>query len=97
MGRTRNQVYPDDRIELIVVFKKEISDGEAEVFLKENGNPASRTGMDSSRGKLYYYKTGPKFIVTFDSNEDREAFRSATQDRPEIYEVYTPDWTIQKD
>lgn len=86
----------NDKIELIVVFKIEIDLEQAKKIL-ENSGVNHREGMDSSRGKLYFYKTGPKFILTFQSQQDKDKFTSLHKDLGEIYELYTPDWEIQKD
>lgn len=56
-----------------------------------------RKGMDSSRGKIYFYSTGPKFILTFADEVQREKFIGAYQATENIHELYEPDWDIQKD
>ena len=84
-----------DKIELILVFKKEIGLRKAKIILNKTGI-LYREGMDSGRGKIYFYKTGPKFILTFDTAEEKNKFESKYQDLKEIYEIYTPDWNIQK-
>jgi hypothetical protein len=85
-----------DKIELIVVFKKDIELEKAEDILN-NAGANHRQGMDSSRGKLYFYSTGPKFILTFEAEQHREKFASDYENLPEIHEIYTPDWTKCKD
>ncbi|WP_276480138.1 hypothetical protein [Paraflavitalea pollutisoli] len=85
-----------DKIELIVVFKKDISESAAEEKLTNTGS-AYRSGMDSSRGKLYFYSTGPKFILTLVTEMERSKVTRALEGMPEIHEVYTPDWTKCKD
>lgn len=85
-----------NKIEIIAVFKKDITLEGAQVILSKSGIKY-REGMDSSRGKLYFYKTGPKFILTFETKAEREKFTAAYENAEEIYELYMPDWTIQKD
>lgn len=53
--------------------------------------------MDSSTGKIYFYNTGPKFILTFETDEEKNKFESKYQDLKEVHEIYTPDWNIRKD
>lgn len=91
-----NIMNKKDKTEVIVVFKKEIEISNAESILESAGTKY-RKGMDSSRGKIYFYSTGPKFILTFDTKRARELFISAFKDRKEIHEVYIPDWNITKD
>lgn len=81
-------------IELIVVFKKEIDLTKANEILHQFKFPY-RQGM-SSRGKHYFYKTGPKFIVTLPVNKNA-AFLENCKNIPEIFEVFEPDWEILKD
>lgn len=85
-----------DKIELILVFKKEIGLRKAQNILKDIG-VKYREGMDSSRGKIYFYSTGPKFILTFENDDEKNKFESKYQDLQEIQEIYTPDWNMQKD
>lgn len=86
----------EEKIELIAVFKKEVSEEAAQAVLNEFG-VAYRQGMDSSRGKIYFYSTGPKFILTFASERERKKFVSGIKRREEIYELYIPDWGKRKD
>lgn len=83
--------------ELIVVFKKYVTVERAEEVLRDNGVTVYREGMDSSKGKIYFYSTGPKFIVTFSSLEQKEKFAGANKNHKDIHEIYTPDWNLQKD
>ncbi len=85
-----------DKLELIVVFIKGIEVQKAQILLDKTGI-AYRKGMDSSRGKLYFYNTGPKFILTFPSQQEKEKFITDHQNAKAIYELYTPDWTKRKD
>jgi hypothetical protein len=63
--------------------------------LDEQGQPY-RTGMDSSRGKHYFYSTGPKFLV--DVQKDKiSKFMEDLNSQSEIHEVYKADWNILKD
>jgi len=86
----------DDKIEFILVFTKNTGLRKAKTILDKIG-VTYREGMDSSRGKIYFYNTGPKFILTFETEEEKSEFESKYQDVKEIHEIYTPDWTIQKD
>ncbi|TAL61815.1 MAG: hypothetical protein EPN85_03910 [Bacteroidetes bacterium] len=83
-------------IELIAVFKKEVSMQNAKAILYKS-KVKYREGMDSSRGKIYFYKTGAKFVLTFSTISDKEYFISNHKETKEIFELYTPDWRIQKD
>ena len=85
-----------DKIELIVVFKKDIDLQNAQAILNNTG-VKYREGMDSSRGKLYYYSTGPKFILAFETEQRKELINSEFENMIEIHEVYTPDWDKCKD
>lgn len=85
-----------DRIELIVVFAKDIAISRAKSIL-ESAGAKYREGMDSSRGKIYFYSTGPKFILTFDTMRAQREFVTSFKARREIHEVYVPDWKIKKD
>jgi hypothetical protein len=85
-----------DKIALIIVFKKETNEAFAEDLLTKAGVHFHK-GMDSSRGKLYFYKTGPKFIVTFDSEVQKNKFESTYKNVDAVYEIYQPNWDIRKD
>ncbi|MBS1646560.1 MAG: hypothetical protein JST67_04405 [Bacteroidetes bacterium] len=85
-----------EKIELIVVFKKEVELKEAEAFLTKT-KVKFREGMDSSRGRIYFYKTGPKFILTFETAQERKKFEKKYKSAEEVYEIYEPDWDIRKD
>ncbi len=54
-------------------------------------------GMDSSRGKNYFYSTGPKFILNFFSQASMLSFEKVIKKDPLVYEIYPPHWEIQKD
>ena len=92
----RTQLEQQDSIELIAVFKKNVEPEQARELLDKAG-VVYRKGMDSSRGKIYFYSTGPKFILTFQSEEARERFISQHARRSEFHELYVPDWKVQKD
>jgi len=85
-----------DKIELIIVFKKDIDSQNAQIIIDKTGIK-HRKGMDSSRGKIYFYDTGPKFILTFDTEQEKERIMAEFEILNEIHEVYTPDWEKSKD
>lgn len=86
-----------EKEELIIVFKKDVTE-KREVEVLSTFNVVFREGMDSSRGKLYFYATGGKYILTFKNIQDKEAFQlKRYQFLPEIHEIYEPDWGITKD
>jgi hypothetical protein len=81
---------------LIVVFKKDIELEAAQPIL-DKACVKYREGMDGSRGKLYFYSTGPKFILTFQTELEKERINSEFEKMKEMHEVYTPDWDKCKD
>lgn len=81
--------------ELAVTFKLKARKREAEDVLKAYNLPF-REGADSSRGKLYYYNTGPKFILHVPKDRLGEVTADLKK-HPLVFEVYEPDWTKQKD
>jgi len=83
--------------ELIVVFKKDVSE-EKELEIIQSFGVKYRNGMDSSKGKIYFYSTGGKYILTFDNEKAKEDFiMKRHQFMLEIHQIYEPDWDIQKD
>ena len=83
--------------ELIIVFKKSVSEEKSLEMIQSFGFPF-REGMDSSRGKIYFYSTGEKYILTFKDADELMAFRMKRhQFLSEVHEIYEPDWDIQKD
>ncbi|MDP2938711.1 MAG: hypothetical protein Q8O13_01320 [Candidatus Omnitrophota bacterium] len=90
--RNRNN---KELIELVVVFKKEVSGEDAKRIIANLSYP-SHEGADSSRGKHYFYMTGPKYIIEIPQSEN-ERIGKRISDIPEVYEVYKADWNIQKD
>ena len=84
------------KVELIAVFKKGISKQDAENLLKESG-VTYREGMDLSKGKAYFYKTGEKYILVFLNQLEKEKFIKKYEKSEKIYELYTPDWDKRKD
>ncbi|MBS1486738.1 MAG: hypothetical protein JST43_04050 [Bacteroidetes bacterium] len=84
------------KIELIIVFTINTREEMAEEILKQ-ANVPYREGMDSSKGKIYFYSTGPKYILTFETKEKKKKFLAEFKNRKEVYEIYEPDWSIQKD
>lgn len=85
-----------DKIELVVVFIKSVELEAAQDILNKAG-VNYRKGMDSSRGKLYWYSTGPKFILTFETEQEKERIQLEFEKVKKIHEVYTPDWDKCKD
>jgi hypothetical protein len=92
----RTQLEQQDSIELIAVFKKTVEPEKARELLDKAG-VVYREGMDSSRGKIYFYSTGPKFIITFQTEEEKERFMSQNARRREFHEIYAPNWDARKD
>lgn len=86
----------NSEIEAVVVFRKEVPLASAQAVLR-NQNLPHREGMDSSRGRIYFYKTGPKFLVTFQSEGERDELMRRMKNESTIFEIYIPDWDIQKD
>ena len=82
-------------IELVVVFKPDVPVEKASSILFEK-EFIFHEGMDSSKGKQYYRETGPKFIVQV-PKEKIETFHLQMKNIPQIYEIYQPDWTMNKD
>lgn len=87
----------EDKEELIVVFKKNVTEEHSLEMIQSYGIPF-REGMDSSRGKIYFYNTAKKYILTFESSDQKMNFlKTLPKFLPEIHEVYEPNWKIQKD
>jgi hypothetical protein len=83
--------------ELVIVFKKSISEEDSLKIVK-SWNIPFREGMDSSKGKIYFYATGEKYILTFADKDQKAAFeKNRYQFLTEIHQIYEPDWDIQKD
>ncbi len=83
--------------ELIVVFKKDVSDERTLEIINSFG-VKYRKGMDSSKGKIYFYSTGEKYILTFATEEEKDKFSwKHHQFMLEIHQIYEPDWDKQKD
>ena len=92
--RAQTAKYPHLK-ELAIVFVKGTDKRAAEKILQGYALPF-REGSDSSRGKLYFYKTGPKYLLHV-SEEQLADTKRRLESRREIYEVYYPDWSKQKD
>jgi hypothetical protein len=84
-----------DMIDIVVVFKKDITNDQAKMIM-DRLNLIYHEGMDSSRGKSYFYKTGPKFIAKIEPQQEKSLI-SKLNKYTEIYEVYQSDWKIIKD
>lgn len=83
-------------MDLIVVFKKDVSEEKSDSLLRQYNNISFKSGMDSSRGKSYFYSTGPKYIVSIEDNEAENYIKHLTSN-PYVHEIYEADWTIEKD
>lgn len=81
--------------ELAVVFKKKVSQKRAETILHSLNFPFHEGG-DSSRGKIYFYRTGPKFLMNI-PKEEIGRVKAELEAMPEVHEAYFPNWKIQKD
>ncbi|NOT77312.1 MAG: hypothetical protein HOP08_20510 [Cyclobacteriaceae bacterium] len=87
----------NEKIEVVIVFKKGVSEARSEEILKDLSIDF-REGMDSSRGKIYFYATGGKYILTFKDAGEKELFdKKRLYFLPEVHEIYKPDWDITKD
>jgi hypothetical protein len=82
-------------MDYIVVFKKDVSPEAAQQIMKKSGHP-HKSGIDSSRGKVYFYNTGPKFILQSEE-KNFEALKKYFSSFSEIHEIYVADWKIKKD
>ncbi len=87
----------EEKNELVIVFKKAVSEEEA--LKKMNSFEVNfRKGMDSSKGKIYFYNTGSKYIISFENQEQKEKFQYQHYEfLSEIHQIYEPDWDICKD
>ncbi len=54
------------------------------------------SGIDSSRGKGYFYKTGDKWTVNV-LEPDKEKILKKLNNSDRIYEAYVADYSIIKD
>jgi len=89
--------YKHPEHQLVVVFKNNVTEEQSKAMVA-SWNVKFHNGMDSSRGKLYFYATGEKYLLTFNSDDELMDFRRLRyQFLPEIHEIYTPNWDIQKD
>jgi hypothetical protein len=81
--------------QLVVVFAKGVAQAKAEAVLRQQPYPW-RQGSDSSRGKVYFYRTGPKYLLDVPAAE-QAAVMERLRKAAGVYEVYQADWQIQKD
>ena len=81
--------------EIVVVFEKKITPEQAEKIINNFTEPF-REGMDSSKGKAYFYGTGPKYIVKVE-HEKISRFLKECLKIIEIHECYLADWNLIKD
>lgn len=84
-----------EAVEFVVVFKKSVAAEAAGAIIGAQGL-RFRAGGDNSRGKRYFYAAGPQFVVSVDT-KGAERFVAAMLARPEVFEVYKADWSVQKD
>lgn len=94
----QNNIRKADRIamvDIVIVFNKDITNDQAKKIM-DKFNLIYREGMDTSRGKNYFYKTGPKFIAEIEPNRSNSLIAKISK-YTEIYEVYQADWKIIKD
>lgn len=82
-------------VEMVVVFKKSVPVEVATRIMDAQARAYSE-GMDSSRGKIYFYKTGPKFRIKIKPDEVSE-FSERLGRLSEVYEIYKANWKIVKD
>ena len=82
-------------ITLAVVFTKETPPTTADAIIRKQ-KCVYREGMDSSKGKNYFYKTGPKYLLTLNKAECTKVKANLTKAN-NIYEIYEADFSIQKD
>jgi hypothetical protein len=88
-------VRPTTTVELVVYFQKGVTEDQATQRLKALKHPF-HGGADSSRGKGYFYESGPPFIVNVPVSA-LDAFTEACGKLPEVKEVYQADKSMQKD
>lgn len=89
------EVRPSATVELVVYFQKGVTEDQAALRLRALGHPF-HTGADSSKGKEYFYASGPPFIVNVPVSA-LDAFTEACAKLPAVKEVYEADKSVQKD
>ncbi len=82
-------------IDICVVFKMDTPFAGAISLLSTLPYPY-REGGDSSRGRLYFDSTGPKFIITASSTEVERCI-AAMSASPIVYEAYVANFEFFKD
>lgn len=88
-------VGPAASIQLVVYFKKGVSEEDSSRLLRALGHPF-HSGADSQKGKTYFYESGPPFLVDVPAAA-LDAFTAACAKLPEVKEVYEADWGAQAD
>ncbi len=88
-------VRPSTTVELVVYFQKGVTEDQAAQRLRPLGHPF-HAGADSSKGKGYFYASGPPFVVNVPVSAV-DAFTEACGKLPEVKEVYEADKSMQKD
>ncbi|MBS1647280.1 MAG: hypothetical protein JST67_08060 [Bacteroidetes bacterium] len=83
------------KIELVVVFHLEVPEAKAQAILEAAGFPYKEGA--AGRGKIYFYSTGPTFIVTFDTKKQQKELEKTHKKTPEIYEMWERDKSKRKD
>lgn len=91
---TKSKVMSNN-IEYIIVFKKEVPLSDAELIMKKS-ELAFTAGSDSSKGKVYFYSTGPKFRIE-STQDNQEKILNYFKSQNQIFEVYEANWNITKD
>ncbi len=92
-------VLGDYLVDICVVFKKEHSiDTKSNYLYLEFLTDVLfvSSGIDSSRGKGYFYKTGDKWTVNV-LEPDKEKILKKLNNSDRIYEAYVADYSIKKD
>ena len=81
--------------DVVVVFQKNVTPKRAGKVMQRFGVPFHE-GMDSSRGKTYFYHTGPKYIARVTAEKIPPFLKDCAAIK-KIHECYLADWNIVKD
>ena len=85
----------DPGVELVVMFKKGVTEPAAEATLAALGGQF-RSGSDSAGGKVEFYANGPQFLVRVRS-ADRDDFAKRAAKDTSIVHARDADWSATKD